>query len=196
MKLYSESCMQNREPILSVIEPVLRDCSHLLEIGSGTGQHAVYFAEQLPALQWQCSDLEENHESICAWIADAKFDNVHRPIALDVLKDSWPANHYDAVFSANTLHIMSWEAVQALFAGVGRLLSPGGEFLVYGPFNYHGDYTSESNRDFDKWLRHYDPDSGIRDLEAVDTLAQAHHMSLIKYHTMPVNNRLLHWRKT
>ena len=130
---FAESCVENRVPIFAVLQPRLCDCRHLLEIGSGTGQHAVYFAADLPHLVWQTSDRAENHPGIMAWLAEAALPNVEPPVDLDVLTDDWPASRFDAVFSANTAHIMSTAAVEAMFRGVGRVLRPGGLFLLYGP---------------------------------------------------------------
>ncbi len=195
MKPYSESCDQNCQPILEIIEPLLKTRRSLLEIGSGTGQHAVYFAEKLPDLQWQTSDVAAHHEGIKLWIEDARLTNVLPPVELDTLNSPWPTQRYDAVFSANTTHIMNWPAVTALFEGVGSLLVKGGEFLLYGPFNYAGRYTSDSNARFDQWLKQRDPQSGIRDFEALQELAGRHGMQLQKDHEMPANNRLLQWQK-
>lgn len=195
MKPYAESCEQNRIPILEVLRPLVRDCRHLLEIGSGTGQHAVYFGSDLPHLIWQTSDVAENHAAIHAWLDDEGPGNVLHPLLLDVLADPWPEQRYDAVFSANTVHIMGWEAVVELFAGVGRVLAPQGVLILYGPFNYGGRYTSESNARFDQWLKGRDPQSGIRNFEELDALAQAAGMVLVEDIEMPVNNRTLVWRK-
>ena len=195
-KPYAESCDQNREPILQVIRPLLQNAQKVLEIGSGTGQHAVYFAQQMPHLRWHTSDRAEYHDGIRAWIADSGLDNVQPPIELDVLRSQWPVLDIDAVFSANTCHIMHLDEVQALFAGVGQLLGQGGKFLLYGPFNYHGDYTSDSNARFDQWLQARDPLSAIRDFEAVDALAQQAGMVLQQDYAMPANNRILYWKKT
>jgi cyclopropane fatty-acyl-phospholipid synthase-like methyltransferase len=195
MKPYAESCDQNRSPILEVLRPLLCDCRQLLEIGSGTGQHAVYFSSDLPHLTWQTSDVTGNHAAIHAWLDDEGPANALRPLALDVRTGPWPEQRYDAVFSANTVHIMGWEAVVALFAGVGRVLAPQGLFILYGPFNYGGRYTSESNARFDQWLKGRDPQSAIRNFEELDALAQAAGMVLVEDIEMPVNNRTLVWRK-
>lgn len=195
MKPYAESCDQNREPIFTTIAPILATRKTLLEIGSGTGQHAVYFAEDLPHLTWQTSDVAENHAGIKAWITDSGLMNVMLPLDINTLQERWPQQHYDAVYSANTVHIMSWAAVEGLFTGVGRVLDEGGCFLLYGPFNYNGNYTSDSNRRFDRWLKDRDPLSGIRDFEALNELASAAGLSLVEDFEMPVNNRLLHWKK-
>lgn len=195
MKPYAESCDQNREPILEVIRPLLECSRHLLEIGSGTGQHAVYFSAHLPHLAWQTSDVSENLPGIHAWLDDEGPANALRPLALDVRLGPWPEQHYDAVFSANTVHIMAWDAVEALFAGAGPLLLPQGLFILYGPFNYGGRYTSESNARFDQWLKARDPKSGIRNFEDLDALARKAGMVLHADIEMPVNNRTLVWRK-
>lgn len=194
-KPYSESCDQNREPILEVIRPVLANCSQLLEIGSGTGQHAVAFARAMPQLTWHTSDRQENHAGINMWLAESELDNVRPPVALDVSSDRWPELDVDAVFTANTAHIMHWSDVEAMLAGVGTLLKSGGDFLIYGPFNYQGKYTSDSNARFDEWLKARDPNSAIRHFEDVNELASKAGMCLIKDYAMPANNRILHWQK-
>jgi len=192
---YAEACDRNRGPILKVIQPLLESRHAVLEIGSGTGQHAIYFAEQMPHLIWHTSDREVNHAGIHAWLAKAGLANTRLPLSLDVAIAAWPPLTVDVVFSANTAHIMSWEEVLMLFAGVGRLLSSDGLFLLYGPFNYSNQYSSDSNRDFDQRLKQRDPQSGIRDFEALDQLAQQAGMELLHDYQMPANNRLLCWRK-
>lgn len=195
MKPYAESSEQNWKPIFSVIQPLLTSSGTVLEIGSGTGQHAVYFSELLPHLTWQCSDRLENHAGINMWIDDAGLDNVLQPLDLDTVQSAWPDITYDALFSANTVHIMNWEAVEAFFAGSGKCLKSGGKLLLYGPFNYDGKYTSDSNARFDEWLKERDPHSGIRDFEALDQLASQAGLKLAKDYEMPANNRLLYWKK-
>ena len=196
MKPYAESCEQNRDPILEVLRPLLREACHVLEIGSGTGQHAVYFSTQLPHLLWQTSDTIEHHAGINAWLDNGGPVNALPPLELDVRSSAWPTRRYDAVFSANTVHIMGWEAVVALFAGVGCVLAPHGLFILYGPFNYSGRYTSESNARFDQWLKARDPQSAIRNFEDLEGLAQSAGLVLHADIEMPVNNRTLVWRKT
>jgi cyclopropane fatty-acyl-phospholipid synthase-like methyltransferase len=196
IKTYSEACERNRGPILSVISPLLLNCHTLLEIGSGNGQHAVYFAEKLPHLIWYTSDVRENHPDIRAWLGDAGLSNTRDPLPLDVKRDAWPELEIDAVFSANTAHIMHWDEVKLFFAGVGRSLSENGKFLLYGPFNYNQAYTSESNARFDVWLKARDPESGIRDFESLNEVAGNAGMELIDDYEMPANNRVLYWRKT
>ncbi|HEY5776171.1 MAG TPA: DUF938 domain-containing protein [Xanthomonadales bacterium] len=193
MKHYSEACDQNRAPILNVIRDVFGSARQVLEIGSGTGQHAVYFGQQLPHLQWQTSDLPASHASINAWINEANLRNVHAPLALDVATGPWPETIYDGIFSANTTHIMSWPMVVSMFAGVGRMLAPAASFCLYGPFNYDNAYTSPSNERFDAWLKDRDPDSGIRNFQDLDALAMTHGLQLSADNEMPANNRLLVW---
>jgi cyclopropane fatty-acyl-phospholipid synthase-like methyltransferase len=195
MKPFSESCEQNRAPILEVLRRELHDKSRLLEIGSGTGQHAVYFAPEFPQLVWQTSDVAAMHDGIRAWLEEAALDNVLPPLALDVSGDSWPQQRFDAAFSANTAHIMSWRQVECLFRGVGEVLESGGVFCLYGPFNYNGRYTSESNARFDAWLKSRDALSGVRDFEAVDELARRAGLVLKQDFEMPANNRTLVWSR-
>lgn len=194
-KPFAESCAQNRDPILAVLRDAFARCSRVLEIGSGTGQHAVYFSQALPHLRWQTADLPANHPGIRAWLDEAALANALPPIALDVSETGWRTGRYDAVFSANTLHIMSLEQVGHFFAGVGDVLEPGGVLAVYGPFNYKGAFTSESNARFDAWLKARDPASGIRDFETVDSLARAQGLGLQEDVPMPVNNRTLVWKR-
>jgi len=167
----------------------------VLEIGSGTGQHAVYFAARLPRLVWYTSDCVEYHAGIKMWLQDTCLENTRGPIELNVSKSSWPQQGFDAVFSANTAHIMHWSDVEAMFAGVGSVLSNGGRFLLYGPFNYDKQYTSTSNARFDDWLKSRDPDSGIRNFEDLEQLAKQAGMVLKNDYEMPVNNRILYWEK-
>lgn len=194
-KPYSEACERNRDPILGVLRGAFADAKTVLEIGSGTGQHAVYFAAALPQLVWQTADLPENHAGILMWLEGAALPNLRPPLALDLTRPDWPDGPVDAAFTANTLHIVSWTLVQRMFEGVARLLRPGGVFCVYGPFNYAGRYTSDSNARFDAMLRARDPDSGIRSFEDVSALATGVGLQLETDHPMPANNRTLVWRK-
>ena len=196
MKPFSEACEQNKQPILTVLQQHFADRQTVLEIGSGTGQHAVFFAAQLPHLRWLTSEILDMHEGIRAWMAEAQLSNVEQPLELDVNQAEWPVRQVDAVFSANTVHIMAWPSVENMFAGIGRILQRHGVFCLYGPFNYQGTYTSDSNARFDAWLKQRDPHSGIRDFEALDLLAQSHGMRLRADHAMPANNRTLVWEKT
>ncbi len=197
-KPYSESCDQNKDPILAILQKEFAHARRVLEIGSGTGQHAVYFGRHLPHLTWQTSDVAMHHDGIRAWLDEAALPNVPPPLALDVDDDPWLAPapaQADAVFSANTAHIMSWPQVERMFAGVGHILQDNGVFCLYGPFNYGGTYTSPSNARFDSWLKARDPLSGIRDFESLDGLARTAGMSLLQDHAMPANNRILVWHK-
>lgn len=191
----SPACERNRDPILAVLRRHFAASRHVLEIGSGTGQHAVHFAAALPDLTWQCSDVTEHLPGIGAWLADAALPNTPAPIALDVALGPWPPRVFDAVFSANTLHIMGWPEVEAFFAGLPAVLEEAAMVVVYGPFNSGGDYTSNSNRDFDAWLKARDPRSGIRDFERVDALARSIGLHLVEDVAMPANNRCLAWRR-
>lgn len=195
MKPYSESSEQNQQPILSILRQVFTEPGSILEIGSGTGQHAVYFGRQLPHLIWQTSDLAENHEGIRLWLAEAQLANVLPPLILDVNQTPWPVDPVAGVFTANTLHIISLQAVQALLRGVARVLLPGGKFVVYGPFNYGGQFTAPSNARFDAWLKARDPASGVRDAEAVVAYAASQGLQLQADYEMPVNNRSLVFEK-
>ena len=206
-KPFSSSCERNREPILAVLRRHFADRHHVLEIGSGTGQHAVFFAGAMPWLTWQCSDQAEYLPGIRMWLDEAGLPNTPPPVELDVAQRPWPApstgtlSHssrqgcFDAVFSANTLHIMGWPEVVAFFTGIGTALADDGTLVVYGPFNYDGAYTSDSNREFDGWLKARDPHSGIRGFEAVDALARSIGLQLVDDVAMPANNRCIVWRR-
>lgn len=193
-KPYSEACEENKRPILDVIGPLFQEARCLLEIGSGTGQHAVFFAAALPHLVWQTSDCAHYLPGIRAWLDDAALPNLPPVRVLDVT-GTWPDERFDAVFSANTAHIMSEAQVEAMFEGVGRVLVDGGCFVLYGPFNIGGRYTSESNARFDAMLRSRDPAMGIRDLDLLIRMARDNGMELIADHPMPVNNRTLVWQR-
>lgn len=182
-------------PILQVLRDVFADRRRVLEIGSGTGQHAVFFGEKLPHLVWQTSDLAANHASILAWLEEAQCPNVLAPLVLDAGADDWPKLGFDAVFSANTCHIMAWPEVEKMFAGIGRLLPSGAMAALYGPFNYRGDFTSAGNAQFDAALRAQAPHMGIRDVEAIEALAAAAGLTMQGDYDMPANNRLLVWRR-
>jgi SAM-dependent methyltransferase len=195
---FSDACERNKEPILDVLRRFLADTAGIvLEVGSGTGQHAVHFARNLPQLSWQPTDQTEALAALTARIGVEGPCNLLPPLELDVADRDWPcdADSVDAVFSANTLHIMAWRHVQAFFRGVGRVLRPEGLLIVYGPFRYSGQYTSHSNHAFDDALRRRDPASGIRDFESVDALASAQGLSLVDDVAMPANNQTLVWRK-
>lgn len=195
-KPYSAASERNRDPILAVLRDAFAGCRDVLEIGSGTGQHAVHFAAAMPALRWQSSDRAENLPGIRAWLDEAALPNTPPPLELDVAAGHWPlANSFDAVFSANTLHIMSWSEVGQMFAGIAQVLRPGGMLAIYGPFNIDGHFTSASNAAFDQSLRAAVPHRGIRDAAEVDALAATHDLDLIADHALPANNRCRVWRR-
>ena len=193
-KPFAQACEDNKEPILEVLAPLLADARRLLEIGSGTGQHAAHFGGCLPHLIWQTSDVAENLPGVRLWLAEAGLPNLPPPIELDVTGD-WPYGDYDAAFSANTVHIMGDAEVAALFAGLPKVLTPGAPFALYGPFKYGGRYTSDSNARFDQWLKTRDPASGIKDRDHLAALGDAQGLSLAEDHPMPRNNRILVFRR-
>jgi len=194
MKPYAESSENNKAPILSVLKEIFAERMRVLEIASGTGQHAVYFGRELPHLIWQPSELAHNVAGIQAWLDEARLSNVLTPLAIDVGDASWPITEVDAIFNANTVHIISWPEVEHMFANIGRVIAPGGYVCFYGPYNYGGKFTSESNARFDAWLKSRDPNSGVRDFEAVNQVAALHGLHLLRDIAMPSNNRMLVWR--
>lgn len=193
-KPYAPATDRNRDAVLAVLIEHFAEQHQVLEIGSGTGQHALYFARALPHLQWQCSDRSAYLSGIQQWLDEEQLANMPPAMELDVAKD-WPVQQYDAVFSANTLHIMSWPEVESLFAGLGKILKPRSKLVIYGPFNYGGQFTSDSNQQFDQSLRAEDPRGGIRDFEAVDALASDIGLHLLEDRAMPANNRCLIWSR-
>ena len=194
-KPYSAACERNREPILAVLRAHFADRRHVLEIGSGTGQHAAWFAAHLPQLVWQTSDRAGHLAGIRGWLDDAALPNTPPPLVLDVARGPWPRGEFDALFSANTLHIMAWPEVEALFAALPAIASADAKLAVYGPFNYEGRFTSASNRDFDRSLKAQAPHMGIREFADVDRLAQAAGFVLVEDAAMPANNRCLVWQR-
>jgi cyclopropane fatty-acyl-phospholipid synthase-like methyltransferase len=194
-KPFAPACERNRDPILAVLRAHFSDCSNVLEIGSGTGQHAVHFAAAMPYLVWQTSDRSENLPGIRAWLAQANLRNTPPPIELDVATGGWPTTRYDAIFSANTLHIMSWSEVVLLFGALARVATPDAKLAIYGPFNYEGAYTSASNAAFDESLKQRGSQMGIRGMEAVNALAGESGFALIDDVPMPANNRTLVWQR-
>lgn len=192
---FSQACENNKQPILDVLRSVFGCSRRVLEVGSGTGQHAVHFAPALPWLEWQTSDLPENHSAIEGWIDAYPSPNLRRPLVFDLRGSSWPQEEFDAIFSANTAHIMAWSQVERLIKEAGEQLPENGVLALYGPFNYDGKFTSNSNEQFDRMLRERDPDQGIRDFEALDTVALGYGLKLEADHEMPANNRLLVWSK-
>jgi cyclopropane fatty-acyl-phospholipid synthase-like methyltransferase len=196
MKPFAESCVQNQQHILDVLQKEFADTQRVLEIGSGTGQHAVFFARALPHLVWQTSDVDVHHPGIQAWIDDEGSENVRAPLSLNVQTDPWPDSTFDAVFSANTAHIMGWPEVEKMFAGIGQVLEQDGRFCLYGPFNVDGQFTSESNARFEQWLKSQHPKSGIRDQAELDALATNAGLVRRASYAMPANNFILVWEKT
>lgn len=196
MKPFSESCEQNKDPILTVLKRYLPGVKNVLEIGSGTGQHAVFFASEFPDLTWLTSDQAEYHSGIQMWLSDSALLNIEGPLLLDVDQENWNIDKTEAIFSANTVHIMGWHSVENMFAGIGKILQKEGVFCLYGPFNYDGRFTSESNARFDLWLKQRDSVSGVRDFEALQQLAVKAGLDLIDDVEMPANNRILVWKKT
>lgn len=195
VKPHSPACDRNRDAILAVLVRHFPAVRTVLEIGSGTGQHAVHFAQTMPALTWQCTDRASYLPGIRQWLDDAQLPNTPPPLELDVATGPWPGTRFDAAFSANTLHIMGWEEVEAFFRGLDAALANSATLAVYGPFNYGGAFTSESNREFDASLRMRDPRMGIRDVEAVDALARNIGLQLVEDVAMPANNHCLVWRR-
>jgi cyclopropane fatty-acyl-phospholipid synthase-like methyltransferase len=195
-KPFSEYSERNRDPILAVLRDHFSARKRVLEIGSGTGQHAVYFAHELPNVVWQASDRAENLPGIRAWIDDAALTNTPPPIELDAAVGPWPAARFDAFFSANTLHIMAWSEVQAFFRALPDVAQADAKLAIYGPFNYGGKYTSASNEGFDRSLKNRGAHMGIRDFEAVDTLAKASGFQLVEDVAMPANNRCIVWQRS
>lgn len=193
-KPFSEYADRNGGPILEVLRSELSACTKILEIGSGTGQHAARFAKGLPHLCWQTSDLDENHDGIRAWVSASDLESLLPPISLDVRTDELPAGFCDGVYSSNTAHIMSFEAVRKMFALVGNILNGRGVFCLYGPFRKGGEFNTASNATFDASLRARNPDMGIRDIESLDELVEEQGMKRVKLYAMPANNHIAVWR--
>lgn len=194
-KPFSQACENNQAPIYAHLQSFFSDRTNVLEVGSGTGQHAVYFGSRLKQLTWQCGDLLENHSGIQQWLNEANLSNVLPPLELDAEAERWNVGLFDAIFSANTLHIMSWQQVVNTFQHFADVLAPSGKLAIYGPFNYQGQFTSDSNAQFDQWLKQQVPHRGIRDFEKINQLASDIGLSLLFDHAMPANNRLLGWQR-
>jgi len=194
-KPFAESCGQNQQVILDELKTLLTEPGTVLEIGSGTGQHAVFFTEHLPHLSWQPSDLADQHHGMKMWFNEVQHNRIKPPLELDVDNGPWPLTDVDYVFTANTTHIISSSQAENMLKYVSASLKPGGLFAQYGPFNYNGAYTSESNARFDIWLKQRDPDSCIKHFETLQEVANAHGMTIFKDIEMPANNRILVWQK-
>ncbi|MBO1531215.1 DUF938 domain-containing protein [Psychrobacter sp. F1192] len=196
---FSQACENNKQPILNVLQRELENYTQILEVGSGTGQHSVYFAPNLPGLQWQTSDVTDNHQVIQAWHNAYPAPNLQAPLAFNLRIDSIPkantGKSYDAVFTANTLHIIAWPLVERLFELVGAALPLDGKLIVYGPFNENGHYTSVSNQQFDLSLRQRDAGSGIRNKEDIIALAKKNQLAFRETYAMPANNQILVFQK-
>jgi hypothetical protein len=195
---FSQACENNKQPILKELQGVFSKTTCVLEVGSGTGQHGVFFAEHLPQVLWQPSDLLDNHRAINYRRECSGLHNMLVPITLDlqhpwqdaIAQSSLPEG-IDGIFTANTLHIVSALLVSKFFSGVRQHLVKGGHLCIYGPFNYQGKFTSESNANFDLWLKDRNEESGIRDFEHINELALKANLSLLSDTAMPANNRML-----
>ena len=191
----SDAAERNKAPILAIIAAEFARTQRVLEIGSGTGQHALHFAAHLPHISWQPSDTGDYLPTLRERLRSGGTANLREVIELDVRSQPWPIDVVDGIFSANTLHIMSWNAVQDFFRGVGHVLGKPGVLCIYGPFRYGERYTSDSNAKFDEFLRRRDPDSGIRDAHELDGLARRQGLEPAVDYAMPANNQLLVWRR-
>lgn len=192
----SPSCSRNKDVILDVLKSIItKDNKSLLEVGSGTGQHAVYMAPHFEHMDWFVSDLVENHAGMQLWLQEAKIKNIHGPLTYEVGQSDFPKKPFDCVFAANVLHIMSWKDNKTLFKNFGTRLREGAQVIFYGPFNYNGEFTSESNAQFDLWLKKQNPHSGIRNFEDIEKVLKKHGFTLTKDFEMPANNRILLFTK-
>ena len=192
---YSESCERNKQVIFDVLAPLLSNACRLLEIGSGTGQHAAWMAKQAPHITWQPSEIQDNLATLKLRLDVEAPDNVSAPIIIDVAEDNWNDHNPDILFTCNTLHIMSEHHVEAFWQHAGALLKTDALVIVYGPFKYFEDFTTASNAKFDVWLKRRDPASGIRDFEWINELADKNHFICMADHAMPANNQCIIWRK-
>jgi SAM-dependent methyltransferase len=185
---------RNRVPILEVLRRVLPANALVLEVASGTGEHALFFAQSLPEIRWQPSDVDAAaRDSIAAWCADTP--NVQAPLALDVTEDVWPIDRADAVVCINMLHITPWRACGGLMRGASRVLGPGGVLYLYGPYRMGGAHTAPGNVAFDERLRGENQTWGVRDFEAVVACAEAEGLRFIEQVAMPANNFSLVFRQ-
>lgn len=188
---------RNKQPILEVLQRVLPERGTLLEVASGTGQHALYFAQHLRGWTIQPSDVEpENIASIEAHRFEAALPNLLAPVQLDVAAARWPVASASAIFSANLIHIAPWQVALDLFQGAARHLMPEGLLIIYGPFKIGGLHTAPSNQSFDESLRARDPSFGVRDLEAVMAVASSHGLAFSERVAMPANNQTLIFRRS
>lgn len=195
-KYHAESTRRNRNPILGILKKEIEGSKKLLEIGSGTGQHAVYFSKKLPQILWQTSDRSINHESINYWIKRYNLKNLLLPLDIEIGVNEKNINDiFDCVFSSNTSHIMSLENVKRLFALVGKVLNKNGKFFLYGPFKINLEFTTRSNEDFHQKLKAENKLMGLRDIEELDKYAIENNMQNHAFYEMPANNYLSIWKK-
>jgi cyclopropane fatty-acyl-phospholipid synthase-like methyltransferase len=188
----SSACDRNKDPILSVLKDVItEDNKRVLEIGTGSAQHAVYFAKNLKDIVWTTSDVASKHTKIRSVLDEAKLPNLRGPLAFEIGEDDFPKYNYDIVFTANTFHIMNWKKCKNLMKILGNRLREGSQVIIYGPFNYDGKFTSESNALFDQWLKDQDPQKGIRSFEDINKNMTKNGFVLFKDYEMPANNRML-----
>ena len=195
MKAYSPSVDRNKDFILEILKKYLISSGKLLEVGSGTGQHAVFFAEKFPKIKWVTSDIKENHAGIKAWLNEYQLKNISGPEKLKIGVDDFPRGKFDFVFTANTLHIMSWKECKAFFKLLGKRLRKDSLFIVYGPFNYNGEFTSESNANYDLWLKERNELSGVRNFEDICRNMEKAGFELLSDYDMPANNRILVFKR-
>lgn len=196
-KPFAPSCERNQGTILEVLKGIVSDSAvNLLEIGSGTGQHAVFMAPHFPSLNWQTADLLGNHSGINQWVVESQIPNIIKPIVYESGESDFPNMNIDVVFTANTLHIMSWQNVKVLIEQFGKYLKTGARIVIYGPFNYGNQFTSESNAKFDVWLKQQEIHQGIRDFEGIVELMKNQGIKLVEDFKMPSNNRILHFNKS
>ncbi len=196
MHNFSPSCERNKLHIAEQIGLTFANPSNILEIGSYSAQHALYFCKQMPHLNWQPSDTSKYIDGLAKNLQRFATNNIKPPLTLDVaLPNSWPTQCFDGIFTANTLHIMGIEHVELFFKQLSPCLKPQGKFCVYGPFKYNGQYTSDSNEEFNQWLIDRDPLSAIRDFEQVNQWAEHNGLSLVSDTNMPANNQFIIWQK-
>jgi len=188
---YSQASENNKKPILAKLSQYLTPGSHVLEIGSGSGQHATFFSANLPDIAWQPSDTHPYYDGLIHNLARHGFDNIADPLHLNLLETEWQLPVYDCIYSANVIHIVSTELVIALMDKAAETVRPGGYLFIYGPFRYQSEFTTPSNAEFDQWLKDRDPASGIKDIEWINELASKRGFSLLADHPMPSNNQFL-----
>ena len=188
---FSQACEKNKEPILKVLKEYVSDQESLLEIAGGTGQHGEFFAKSFPNIVWQTSDLPDAVTDLNLRISEANLQNFPRALTLDVNDPNWNVKKYELLFTANSLHIMSEESVENFFSRIPDALQQSALVFIYGPFKYDGKFTTESNAEFDEWLKEKDRRSGIRDFEVISELAISAGFSFVADVQMPSNNQLL-----